>query len=96
MPRKRPERLRGVNVTRTFVCSSGVLKDLDRLVVEPIRAASGFKANRSRVIQACLEIVCASAREIEMNAVIDKSTLVRQIRRAIVRSARRATINREK
>jgi hypothetical protein len=69
---------RGVSKSRVFVCPAGLLSDVDTKVVARVREMSGYKANRSRLIQALFELALDSVGRLNAEEVIDVASLARE------------------
>jgi len=78
---------RGEFVSRSFVCPAGILSDCEKDIVKRVRRASGWKANRSRLLQALLNLAAASTNALEATDVVDQGTFEEALRNAICKSA---------
>lgn len=73
----------GVSVTTTFTAEAGLLEQIEQDVVRPVRTASGYKCNRSRVLQAMLMIVAEVAPALNVKNIRNHTSLTDELRRAI-------------
>lgn len=79
---------RGESVKITFVCPAGILKESDRRIVRRIRDASGWKANRSRLLQALLNLAASNAVALKAAEVVDQMSFERALGDAIAKGSR--------
>lgn len=90
MPKMRLKR--GEYISRSFVCPAGILDDCEERIISRVRRASGWKANRSRLLQALLQIAGSSTKSFDAGNVIDQASFEEALRDAIcdaTRSVRR-------
>lgn len=78
--------LNGVSVVTTFTAEAGLLAKVENEVVVPVRAGSGYKCNRSRVLQAMLTLAANAAAMIQYSEIRNLETLTLELKRAIIRS----------
>lgn len=81
MPKMDPKR--GEYIARSFVCPAGILEDCEESFVLRTRAKTGWKANRSRLIQALMNIAGSSAGKFDPRCVVDQNSFEKALRQAI-------------
>lgn len=74
---------RGEFVSRSFVCPAGILRDCEVDIVRRVRVATGWKANRSRLLQALLDLAARSAGSFDADEVCDQASFVEALRKSI-------------
>lgn len=79
---------RGEFVSTSFTCPRGVLKDSEHRIVRRVRRVSGWKANRSRLLQALLSLAAANAVALNADEVVDQKSFEKALLDAISKGGR--------
>lgn len=79
---------RGEVVATSFTCPAGVLQECERRIVHRVRDASGWKVNRSRLVQALLSVAADNAAAFNAEDVVDQRSFEKALRNAISKGGR--------
>lgn len=73
----------GAVIRNNFTCPKKLLDKVDDQVIAHIREGSGLKLTRSRLIQACFELMLDHYEAIDTEEIYDNSSLKKQLAKAI-------------
>lgn len=75
-------------VTSNFTCPAALLQEVEAEFIDPVRLGTGYKLNRSGLIQMLLEILLSVKDRVDVDTIFDRSTCKEEIARTFRKDRR--------